>query len=328
LEKQIIASGAESPSSQMSLEEDSAGDSAGTSNGILKAVVVSRPEKINVSAESPEEPVPFIREDSAGNGTFTIEFSWQPAHLSFAEILHLTGVIPLPPYIKREAQQADANRYQTIYAEQDGSVAAPTAGLHFTEAIFNSLAKKNIDKDFVTLHVGAGTFMPVKSESMESHMMHEEFIDVGTTLIQKLIDHPDTIFCVGTTSLRTIESLYWMGVKCMFAPSIAYESLGIRQWEVYDHLQKHAVEPKAALTALLTWMNENQRLIIKTQILIAPGYKFKMIRGLITNFHQPQSTLLLLVAALIGDDWKNVYNYALNNDFRFLSYGDGSLLYS
>lgn len=265
--------------------------------------------------------------------SFTIEFSWQPAHLSFAEVLHKTGVMPLPPYIKREAQQADRDRYQTIYAEQDGSVAAPTAGLHFTESIFNSLAKKKIAHDFVTLHVGAGTFMPVKSESMEGHAMHEEFIDVSAALIQKLIDHPADTFCVGTTSLRTVESLYWMGVKCILEPAICYESPGIRQWEVYDHLHefatKHSIEPKAALTALLAWMNKHsmERLIIKTQILIAPGYPFKMIKGLITNFHQPQSTLLLLVAALIGDNWKNVYDYALNNDFRFLSYGDGSLLF-
>lgn len=261
--------------------------------------------------------------------SFTIEFSWQPTHLTFAEVLHSVGVMPLPPYIKREAQQADRDRYQTIYAKSDGSVAAPTAGLHFTDAVFEQLDRKQIHREYVTLHVGAGTFMPVKSESMEGHVMHEEFIDVSATLIQKLINHPDDIFCVGTTSLRTIESLYWMGVKCMLVPAIAYESLGIRQWEVYDHFQQYQVGSKEALTALLTWMNERQldRLIIKTQIIIAPGYSFRMIKGLITNFHQPQSTLLLLVAALIGDDWKNVYNYALNNDFRFLSYGDGSLLF-
>jgi S-adenosylmethionine:tRNA ribosyltransferase-isomerase len=297
LQKEVAMAAAESPS----------GDSAETQTGdiLLQATIIERNEN-----------------------SFTIEFTWQPANLSFAEVLHIAGVMPLPPYIKREAQQADSDRYQTIYAKNDGSVAAPTAGLHFTEAIFHALSQKNIEKDFVTLHVGAGTFMPVKSERMEGHAMHEEFIDISIDLIKKLIGHPSTIFCVGTTSLRTIESIYWMGVKCFLSSNISYEELSIKQWEVYEELQQHAIENKKALIALLSWMNERQmeRLIIKTQILIAPGYTFKMIKGLITNFHQPQSTLLLLVAALIGENWKDVYAYALNNEFRFLSYGDGCLL--
>ena len=267
-------------------------------------------------------------------GSFIIELSWTPTHLSFAEVLHFAGAIPLPPYIKREVEEADHERYQTVYAEFDGSVAAPTAGLHFTDSIFESLKKKNIQKDFVTLHVGAGTFKPVKSETMEEHDMHAEWIDVSKETIQNILNNLDKdIIAVGTTSLRTIESLYWMGVK----KTIVYrrqstedseDSLFLSQWEAYE-LANEEIPLKVALQSLLNWMNENkmERLVTKTQILIAPGYDFKIIKGLITNFHQPQSTLLLLVAALIGEDWKNVYNYALQNDFRFLSYGDGSLLW-
>lgn len=260
---------------------------------------------------------------------FIIEFTWQPSSLSFSEVLHHAGVMPIPPYLKREALQPDEERYQTIYARHKGSVAAPTAGLHFTDTIFRSFATKNINYDFVTLHVGAGTFMPVKTENMEGHTMHEEFIDVSTSLIRKLIAHPEHIFCVGTTSLRTLESAYWMGVKCVLDPHITYDALAIGQWEVYDQLQNNNINASEALQALLNWMAEQhlERLVIKTGILIAPGYKFRLPEGLITNFHQPQSTLLLLVAALIGDDWRKVYDYALENGFRFLSYGDGSLLF-
>ena len=220
-----------------------------------------------------------------------------------------------------------------MYAEFDGSVAAPTAGLHFTDSIFESLKKKNIQKDFVTLHVGAGTFKPVKSETMEEHDMHAEWIDVSKETIQNILNNLDkNIVAVGTTSLRTIESLYWIGrrtelrsVKGLSEQSSDYH---VSQWEAYE-LAKEEIPVKVALQSLLNWMTEYkmERLVTKTQILIAPGYNFKIIKGLITNFHQPQSTLLLLVAALIGEDWKNVYNYALQNDFRFLSYGDGSLLW-
>ena len=262
---------------------------------------------------------------------FTVTFSWQPAALNFADVLHQAGSIPIPPYLKRKADEADTDRYQTIYAKEEGSVAAPTAGLHFTEAIFQSFAEKNIEHDFVTLHVGAGTFMPVKSPSMAGHAMHEEFMDISARLIGKILAHPAPLVCVGTTSLRTIESIYWMGVKCIANPSIPYDELALKQWEVYDTLNnknKKQATPADALQALLHWMERHtpDRLVIKTQLLIAPGYTFRLCAGLITNFHQPQSTLLLLVAALIGDDWKKVYTYALENNFRFLSYGDGCLL--
>ena len=254
---------------------------------------------------------------------FVVELSWNSS-LSFAEVLHKAGAIPLPPYIKRNAEVEDSERYQTIYAKYDGSVAAPTAGLHFTPAIFENLKEKNIQTDFVTLHVGAGTFKPVKAETMEEHEMHAEFIDVSVEFIENLIKNLSTpIIAVGTTSLRTIESLYWLGVKKSGAGS---QELEVGQWEPYE--TDTSITAKDALITLLDWMKKNniQRLITKTQIIIAPGYKPKIANALITNFHQPQSTLLLLVAALIGNRWKKVYNYALENNFRFLSYGDGCLL--
>lgn len=262
--------------------------------------------------------------------TFVVELTWEPANLSLAEVLHLAGEIPLPPYMKREAESDDAERYQTTYAAHDGSVAAPTAGLHFTDEIFQSLSEKNIDRDFVTLHVGAGTFKPVKAALMRDHTMHAEFIEVSRRTIEKLRKNTGTVFCVGTTSLRTVESLYWMGVKINRWPHINENELIIGQWEVYDRLHQYAVSVQEALQSLLAWMDDRnlQKLITQTQIFIAPGYKSRIIGGLITNFHQPQSTLLLLVAALIGEDWKRVYNYALENNFRFLSYGDGCLLFT
>lgn len=261
---------------------------------------------------------------------FVVELTWEPAALSFAEVLHLSGEIPLPPYMKREAEQNDAERYQTIYAAHDGSVAAPTAGLHFTEEIFQSLTQKNIDSDFVTLHVGAGTFKPVKAERMSGHTMHTEYIEVNRSTIEKLRQNTGRIFCVGTTSLRTVESLYWMGVKINQQPGITEDELIISQWEVYDELHQCALSADEALQRLLAWMNDKklQKLITQTQILIAPGYTGRIISGLITNFHQPQSTLLLLVAALVGGDWKRIYQYAIDHSFRFLSYGDGCLIFS
>jgi len=259
--------------------------------------------------------------------SFIVELSWNDITLSFAEVLHLFGAIPLPPYIKREAEASDAERYQTVYAHYEGSVAAPTAGLHFTKTVLKELTEKNIEKDFITLHVGAGTFKPVKTEVMRDHEMHAEYFTVSKTAIQNLIDHFDkNIIAVGTTSLRTLESLYWLGVKSSMVNG--EWSNEITQWEVYDHAGKY-ISAKEALESLIKWMNEKDlnKLTAKTQIIIVPGYQFKIVNGLITNFHQPQSTLLLLVAAFIGNDWKKVYDHALKNKFRFLSYGDGSLLW-
>ncbi len=260
---------------------------------------------------------------------YVVEFSWMPEELSFAEVLEHCGDMPLPPYIKRKTEIADTERYQTIYARDEGSVAAPTAGLHFTDDIFKSFAAKNIQTDFVTLHVGAGTFKPVKAAVMQDHEMHAEWIDVSTDMIENLIRQLDkTIVAVGTTSLRTLESLYWLGVKVNMQPAI--KQLTINQWEVYEApLTGIKLTAEESLSALLNWMKENnqEKLFTQSQILIAPGYSFKIAKAIITNFHQPQSTLLLLVAAAIGDDWRKIYDYALQHDFRFLSYGDGSLLF-
>lgn len=259
---------------------------------------------------------------------YLVEFTWDGG-ASFAEVLEKAGDIPLPPYIKRKTEDTDSERYQTIYAKDEGSVAAPTAGLHFTSDIFTKLTEKNIQTDYVTLHVGAGTFKPVKAATMHDHEMHAEWIDVSTELIENLIAQADKpIVAVGTTSLRTLESLYWMGAKANLNPSL--EQLSINQWEVYETpLTSITLSAKEVLSSLLTWLKKNnrERLFTQSQILIAPGYRFKIAKAIITNFHQPQSTLLLLVAAAIGDSWKTVYEYAMENDFRFLSYGDGSLLF-
>ncbi|MEP7375953.1 MAG: S-adenosylmethionine:tRNA ribosyltransferase-isomerase [Chitinophagaceae bacterium] len=267
-------------------------------------------------------------------GSFVIELSWTPEQMSFAELLHHAGAIPLPPYIKRKAETSDTQRYQTIYANLDGSVAAPTAGLHFTNSIFKSLEKKNIQTAFVTLHVGAGTFKPVKAETMEQHEMHSEFIDVSKKTIEHIISKLDNVvIAVGTTSMRTIESLYWLGVKMstvnwQLPIDNKREAIELNQWEAYDIFVQD-MPAKEALQFLLDWMKANklERLVTKTSIIIAPGYNPRIVKALITNFHQPQSTLLLLIAALIGDDWRKVYDHALKNDFRFLSYGDGCLLW-
>jgi S-adenosylmethionine:tRNA ribosyltransferase-isomerase len=259
---------------------------------------------------------------------FIIQFIWN-ADKTFAEVLHEAGAIPLPPYIKRDASKEDETRYQTVYAKHEGSVAAPTAGLHFSEKVLNEIAAKNIQTTNVTLHVGAGTFKPVSADKIEDHEMHAEYIDVTTETIQTVLNSLDkNIVCVGTTSMRTIESLYWLGTLVYNDANITSESLTVSQWLPYE-VEKEKPPVENALTALLNWIEKNnsERIITKTSIIIAPGYEFKIVKGLFTNFHQPQSTLLLLVAAFIGADWKNVYDYALKNNFRFLSYGDGSLLW-
>jgi len=258
--------------------------------------------------------------------TFLIELKWRPVELTFAEVLHYAGAIPLPPYIKREVEDSDAERYQTIYAKEAGSVAAPTAGLHFTPFIFSGLAEKNIVTKYVTLHVGAGTFKPVKAELMSGHEMHAEYFEVDEELIQSILKN-DLITAVGTTTARTIESLYWLGVKAKLKPAILSHELILEQWEEYELPRQFS--KTGSLEALLDWMciNDQERILTKTKLLIAPGYKWRMVKQLVTNFHQPESTLLLLVAAATGSDWKKIYDYALAHDFRFLSYGDGCLVF-
>ncbi len=260
---------------------------------------------------------------------FVIELSWQQ-DISFAEVLHLAGELPLPPYLHRQTEEDDKDRYQTIYAKNNGSVAAPTAGLHFTESIFNRLEKKNIEKEFVTLHVGAGTFKPVKTEKMDEHEMHAEYVDISANAIKQIIEYAEkTIVAVGTTSLRTIESLYWMGIKIVENKDISPEELSIKQWDPYE-IELKRVSAKEALTHLYDWINNRglPGILTKTQILIAPGYNLKIAKGIITNFHQPKSTLLLLIAAIVGGEWKKIYEYALENNYRFLSYGDGCILWA
>jgi S-adenosylmethionine:tRNA ribosyltransferase-isomerase len=258
---------------------------------------------------------------------FVVQLNWTPENLSFAAVLHEAGKIPIPPYLHREADEQDEVRYQTIYAKADGSVAAPTAGLHFTPELLAELMLKGVHTAFTTLHVGAGTFMPVKSQTMQGHEMHAEYIEIDGELLDALLG-AETVIPVGTTAMRTLESLYWMGVKVIQQPCISLPALEINQWEVYDQFERLRVPKEEALLALKHWMNQSghRKLILRTRILIAPGYHFGLCSGLITNFHQPKSTLLLLVAAMVGQDWKKIYNYALENDFRFLSYGDGSLL--
>lgn len=259
---------------------------------------------------------------------FLIKLSWQPETYSFADILHDAGIIPLPPYIKRKVELTDAERYQTVYAGQPGSVAAPTAGLHFTPRILDSLQENKIRKDFVTLHVGAGTFKPVKTALMQNHEMHAEFIEIKKSLVENIYNNLEShITAVGTTSLRTLESIYWIGVKILSNKNISHEELHVQQWDPYAGRQ--VIGAKESLQSVMEWMQRNaiELLVTKTSLLIAPSYKFKIVNILITNFHQPQSTLLLLVAAFIGNKWKDVYEYALENNFRFLSYGDACLLF-
>lgn len=259
---------------------------------------------------------------------FIIEFAWTPEHLCFAELLALVGNIPLPPYFKREAEESDVQRYQTVYAAIFGSVAAPTAGLHFTDAVLADLRKKHIQTLQLTLHVGAGTFKPVKAEKMAGHEMHTEFIEVEVAMMEQLLLHlGKNIVVVGTTSLRTIETLYWLGVKILENPAISLSALEIFQWDAYQLPQHYTTFE--ALSALINYLKSKQlvRLTTKTQLLIAPTYSIKIPHAIITNFHQPESTLLLLVAAFIGEDWRKVYDYALSHDFRFLSYGDSSILF-
>lgn len=261
--------------------------------------------------------------------SFVIEFSWDDEQITFAEIIENTGNIPLPPYIKRQAEEEDADRYQTVFSHYKGSVAAPTAALHFTDDILNELKEKKIETDFVTLHVGAGTFKPVKTELIGDHNMHAEWINVSVNVIKKIIEHLDkNITAIGTTSLRTIESLYWMGVKTIINKTLPEDDLVIKQWEVYDHLAQKDIGVAEALESLYEWLIQKNKtnLLTQTQIIITPGYKFKIAKALVTNFHQPNSTLLLIIAAATKH-WRNIYEHALNNNYRFLSYGDGCLIH-
>lgn len=283
-----------------------------------------------VSAQGDELELQATLVERTGDA-FILDFNWTPAWLTLAEVFDAFGDTPLPPYIRRKAEPVDKERYQTIYARFEGSVAAPTAGLHFTPQVFEGLKAQAIEPLYVTLHVGAGTFKPVKSDRMEGHEMHAEWMDVTVDAIRALAQASEGfVTAVGTTSLRTIESLYWMGVKCMHQQQLQFDRWMIHQWDVYEKpLVDVRIPASQALAALAQKLSEEgqDRLMIPTQILLAPGYRYRVAQALVTNFHQPQSTLILLVAAAVGEDWKRIYHHALENDYRFLSYGDGSLLY-
>ena len=256
-----------------------------------------------------------------------VSFDWDNPKVSFAEILDVVGELPIPPYLNRDTEESDKTTYQTVYSKIKGSVAAPTAGLHFTDRVLKAIDERGIDREEVTLHVGAGTFKPVKSEEIEGHEMHTEYICVHRRTLEKLIRHDAQAIAVGTTSVRTLESLYYMGLKLLRNPDLNEEELHVNQWEPYD-ANVPAVPAVEAIKAILSWLDRNQleALHSSTQIIIAPGYDYKIVRMLVTNFHQPQSTLLLLVSAFVKGDWRRIYDYALAHDFRFLSYGDSSLL--
>ncbi|HPF51766.1 MAG TPA: S-adenosylmethionine:tRNA ribosyltransferase-isomerase [Draconibacterium sp.] len=255
--------------------------------------------------------------------TFHIRFIWNGG-LHFTEIIEHIGQLPIPPYLNRETEEADEETYQTVYAKIDGSVAAPTAGLHFTDTVLEKLKSKKISTREITLHVGAGTFQPVKSETIEGHTMHHEQVIIPIEILRSFLENPKKIIAVGTTSVRSIESLYWIGLQMEekrfdpFHPEV-------KQWEPYEN--KTSISLEKALQNIIYFLVENNEKAIRfsTQIIILPGYEFKLISGMFTNFHQPQSTLLLLISAFLGEDWKCVYDYALSNNFRFLSYGDSNL---
>jgi len=266
------------------------------------------------------------KKENLGDGCFSVEFTWQPETLTFGEILKLAGLVPLPPYISRAADENDTSSYQTIYAKQEGSVAAPTAGLHFTEPLLEKLSKRSILFSNVTLHVGLGTFRPVSSPDILQHQMHEEKIYINQDTLEKILKNPlKSIIAVGTTSVRTLESLYWIGVKLIVEGTIAFPT--VNQWDPYNPKYNTGIPLKDALDRILSIFKGEKINYFSgvTKIMIIPGYEFKVIEGMITNFHLPKSTLLMLIAAFTGNSWKTAYEYALKNDFRFLSYGDACL---
>lgn len=277
-----------------------------------------------------------IIDTKSGGTNYWVDFAWDNPLVSFAEILDAVGELPIPPYLNRETQDSDKTTYQTVYSKIKGSVAAPTAGLHFTDKVLAAIDAAGVRREELTLHVGAGTFKPVKSEEIDGHTMHTEYVCVRRDTLQTLLDYDCCAIAVGTTSVRTLESLYYMGVKLEANPDAAEEDLHVCQWEPYEKADGTPVDgnlidgitPQKAISNIIAWLDKNnlKTLHSSTQIIIAPGYEYKIVKVLVTNFHQPQSTLLLLVSAFLKGDWRNVYDYALSHDFRFLSYGDSSIL--
>ena len=284
--------------------------------GTLKRTIEVKGKEITLSA---------TRGECRGTSHW-VNFTWDDDSLTFADILEVVGELPIPPYLNRETQESDKKTYQTVYSKIKGSVAAPTAGLNFTEKVLKALDEKGIDREELTLHVGAGTFKPVKSEEIEGHEMHTEYISVNKRTIEKLIAHGGKTIAVGTTSVRTLESLYYIGILLARNPDANQEELHVKQWMPYENTL--TLTPVESLQHILDYLNRNgmDALHTSTQIIIAPGYEYKIVKKIVTNFHQPQSTLLLLVSAFVKGDWRKIYDYALSHDFRFLSYGDSSLL--
>lgn len=282
----------------------------------------SGPLTLEFSISNSQFSIQATRREAVGNA-WIVDFNWTGG-LSFAEVIDAAGVIPLPPYLNRKAEESDSIRYQTVYAHHEGSVAAPTAGLHFSPEVFQALKNKGIETEYITLHVGAGTFKPVSTDTIGEHEMHVEPVHITTDNLRHIIAHQGKpLIAVGTTTVRTLESLYWFGVQLQASPQL--DRMHINQWDPY--ILDTSLPYTDAYANILRWM-ENQNtdyLDGETQLMIAPGYRYRIINGLVTNFHQPQSTLLLLVSALIGEQWKACYRYALDHEFRFLSYGDSCL---
>lgn len=276
------------------------------------------------------KPLTLTAERGACHGTsHWVDFRWNNPEITFADILEVFGELPIPPYLNRETQESDKETYQTVYSKIKGSVAAPTAGLHFTPRILDALREKGVALEELTLHVGAGTFKPVKSEEIEGHEMHTEYISVNRSTLEKLVAHEGKAIAVGTTSVRTLESLYHIGVTLLHNPNATEEDLHVKQWQPYETALETAATPAVdALQAIIAYLDRHhmETLHSSTQIIIAPGYEYRIVKAMVTNFHQPQSTLLLLVSAFLHGDWRKIYDYALAHDFRFLSYGDSSLL--
>ena len=276
------------------------------------------------------KPLTLTAERGACHGTsHWVDFRWNNPEITFADILEVFGELPIPPYLNRETQESDKETYQTVYSKIKGSVAAPTAGLHFTPRVLDALREKGVALEELTLHVGAGTFKPVKSEEIEGHEMHTEYISVNRSTLEKLVAHEGKAIAVGTTSVRTLESLYHIGVTLLHNPNATEEDLHVKQWQPYETALETAATPAVdALQAIIAYLDRHhmETLHSSTQIIIAPGYEYRIVKAMVTNFHQPQRTLLLLVSAFLHGDWRKIYDYALAHDFRFLSYGDSSLL--
>ena len=299
--------------------------------GLNLSMARGKPSKSQIELSMPmlnilDENTNFVGEDKFDVRNYGVLSGIKEAKKFFADILEVVGELPIPPYLNRETQESDKKTYQTVYSKIKGSVAAPTAGLHFTEKVLKALDEKGIDREELTLHVGAGTFKPVKSEEIEGHEMHTEYISVNKRTIEKLIAHGGKTIAVGTTSVRTLESLYYIGILLAHNPDANQEELHVKQWMPYENTL--TLTPVESLQHILDYLNRNgmDALHTSTQIIIAPGYEYKIVKKIVTNFHQPQSTLLLLVSAFVKGDWRKIYDYALSHDFRFLSYGDSSLL--